>query len=87
MTPYLPHQGTVDMTKVNLRPGKRVLAHLEGFTSGHIAFGTGHWTHADVVEELPEGRILLKLLVTPLGVQEAIINRDHLKPVPGETYD
>ena len=78
---------TVDMMKAKISPGKRVLAHLEGFTSGHITFGTGHWTHGDVLEVLPNDQFRIKLLVTPLGVQEAVVPRDHLKSVPGEKYE
>ena len=78
---------TVDMMTAKISVGKRVLAHLEGFSDGHISFGTGHWTHADVLEALPNDQFRVKLLVTPLGVTEAVVPRDHLKSVPGQIYD
>ena len=82
---YPPNQTPPEQAEYT--PGKRVLAHLEGFTSGHITFKTGAWTHADVLERLPNDKYRVKLLTFPLGVDEAVLDRAHIETVAGETYE
>ncbi len=80
-----PNQMPHDIVKFT--PGKRVIVHLKGYTSGHITFKEGHWTHGDVVEVLPGNKVRVKLLTYPLGVEEVVLPWAQVETVPGIQYE